>query len=117
MVDSSIPEPDEWGVWVSEEADHHVPIEDGHGRLVAVHDAVLDGSGRGPVEHPRAVVLHLRLLEVEIQRHGGHGGQSVPHHGRVGAEGQTVGVVLSVHSMTSRGLRVHISIYCSNTIS
>ena len=36
MVDSSIPEADERGVWVSEEADHHVPIEDGHGRLVTV---------------------------------------------------------------------------------
>ena len=36
FVDSSIPEADERGVWVSEEADHHVPIEDGHGRLVTV---------------------------------------------------------------------------------
>ena len=36
MVDSSIPEADEWGVGVSEEADHHVTIEDGHGRLVTV---------------------------------------------------------------------------------
>ena len=36
FVDSSIPEADERGVWVSEEADHHVTIEDGHGRLVTV---------------------------------------------------------------------------------
>ena len=28
--------------------------------------AVLDGPGRYPVEHPRAVVLHLRLDEVEV---------------------------------------------------
>ena len=31
-----VPEPDQRGVWVSEEADHHVTIEDGHGRLVTV---------------------------------------------------------------------------------
>ena len=36
FVDSSIPEADERGVRVSEEADHHVPIEDGHGRLVPI---------------------------------------------------------------------------------
>ena len=31
-----VPEPDQWGIWVSKEADHHVTIEDSHGRLVTV---------------------------------------------------------------------------------
>ena len=31
-----VPEADQRGVWVSKEADHHVTIEDGHGRLVTV---------------------------------------------------------------------------------
>ena len=31
-----VPEPDQRGVWVSEEADHYVTIEDGHGCLVTV---------------------------------------------------------------------------------
>ena len=64
-------------------------IEDGHGRLVPIlmwsngvkihqngtdslcdahQDAVLDGPGRDPVEHPRAVILHLRLDEVKVPR-------------------------------------------------
>ena len=31
-----VPETDQWGVGVSKEADHHVAIEDGHGRLVPI---------------------------------------------------------------------------------
>ena len=77
-----VPEANHGALEVSKEADHHMAIEDGHGGLVAVHDAVLDGSGWGPVEHPRGVVLHLRLLEVQIQGNGGHGGETVPHQHR-----------------------------------
>ena len=60
------PEPDEGAVRVGEEADDDVAVEDGHGGLVAVQDAVLDGARRRPVEHARRVVLHLRLLEVKV---------------------------------------------------
>ena len=70
-----VPEADEGAVRVGEEADDHVAVEDRHGRLVAVQDAVLDGARRRPVEHARRVVLHLRLLEVKVL--GLRGGRSV----------------------------------------
>lgn len=41
-------------------------IENCHGGLVPVEDALLNRPGRTPVEHPRAVVLHLRLLKVKV---------------------------------------------------
>ena len=53
---------------LSKQADDDVAVEDGHGGLVAVQDAVLDGPRRRPVEHARRVVLHLRLLEVKVLR-------------------------------------------------
>ena len=36
-----VSEADEGGVWIGEEADHHVSVQDGHGGLVSVQDAVL----------------------------------------------------------------------------
>ena len=33
---------------------------------VTDQDAVLDGAGGDPVEHPGAVILHLRLDEVKV---------------------------------------------------
>ena len=38
------------------------------------------------MKHARAVVLHLGLLEVQVQGDRGHGGQAVPHHGGVRAD-------------------------------
>ena len=53
---------------VGKEADDDVAVEHCHRRLVPVQNAVLNGPCRTPVEHARAVVLHLRLLKVKVLR-------------------------------------------------
>ena len=79
-----VPQTNQRGVRVSKEADNNMTIEDSHGGLVTVlrskchhyhhvseschtdQDAVLNGPSWDPVEHPRAVILHLRLDEVKV---------------------------------------------------
>lgn len=61
-----VSQPDEGRVRVGEQADDDVAVEHRHGRLVAIQYAVFEIAGGAPVEHARRVVLHLRLLEVEV---------------------------------------------------
>ena len=59
---------DEGRVRIGEQADDDVAVKYRHGCLIAIQYAVFEIPGRTPVEHARRVVLHLRLLEVEVLR-------------------------------------------------
>ena len=77
-----VPQTYQGGVRVSKQADNHMAIEDSHGGLVTVlrgkchhyhrecesadQDAILYGPSRDPVEHARAVILHLCLDEIKV---------------------------------------------------
>lgn len=43
-------------------------VKNCHRRLITIQDAVFEIARRAPVEHPRRVILHLGLLEIEIFR-------------------------------------------------